>query len=287
VPANKLGGGQAARPYPQYLGIGPSVPGALTGLYNNISNYHAMQLSLRKQLGYGLLADINFTWSKLMDDQDTSGWGSHYGNAYYQDAYNPSANYGPSNFNTPKMFKGYLVYDLPVGNGHQLLNHGIGAAVLGGWKVSSMFIAQSGTPFTPIMATATNSGALDGNWFPNRIGNPHVSNQSINQWFNQLAYATPATNTFGTTRRNSLYGPDFTDIDLSVGKTFAIPRWESAHFEIRMDATNFVNHPSFNTPNNKLSAAALAAGIADPSVGQITSTTNTGRTMQAYGRFSF
>jgi Carboxypeptidase regulatory-like domain/TonB dependent receptor len=287
VPANKLGGGQAARPYPQYLGIGPSVPGALTGLYNNISNYNALQLSLRKQLGYGLLADINFTWSKMMDDQDTSGWGSHYGNAYYQDAYNPSANYGPSNFNTPKMFKGYFVYELPVGNGHQLLNHGIGAAVLGGWKASSMFIAQSGTPFTPIMSSATNSGALDGNWFPNLVGNPHVSHQSINEWFNQLAYATPANNTFGTTRRNSLYGPDFTDIDLSVGKTFAIPGWESAHFEIRVDATNFVNHPSFNAPNNQLSAAALASGIANPSVGQITSTTNTGRTMQAYGRFSF
>ncbi len=287
VPANKLGGGQAARPYPQYLGIGPSVPGALSGLYNNISNYNSMQLSLRKQTGHGLMAEINYTWSKMLDDQDTSGWGSHYGNAYYQDAYNPSANYAPSNFNTPKMFKGYLVYALPVGSGHQLLNHGIGDAVLGGWKASSMFLAQSGTPFTVIMASATNAGALDGNWYPNRVGNPHVSNQSINEWFNQLAYATPANNTFGTNGRNSLYGPDLTDIDLSLGKTFAVPGWEGAHFEIRMDATNFVNHPSFKPPNNQLSAAALASGIANPSVGQITATTNTGRTMQAYGRFSF
>jgi hypothetical protein len=287
VPANKLGGGQAARPYPQYLGIGPSVPGALTGLYNNVSNYNAMQLSLRKQMGFGLLADINFTWSKMLDDQDTSGWGSHYGKAYYQDAYNPSANYGPSNFNSPKMFKGYLVYMLPVGRGHQLMNSGIGDAVLGGWKASSIFLANAGNPFTPIMSSATNAGALDGFWFPNRVGNPKASHQSINQWFNQLAYATPANNTFGNTRRNSLYGPDLTDIDLSIGKVFNIPKWESAHFEIRMDATNFINHPSFNLPNNQLSAAALASGIANPSVGQITQTTQTGRTMQAYGRFSF
>jgi hypothetical protein len=287
VPANKLGGGQAARPYPQYLGIGPSVPGALTGLYTNLSNYNAMQLTLQKQMSYGLLASVNFTWSKMLDDQDTSGWGSHYGSAYYQDAYNPSANYGPSNFNSPRMFKGYLVYFVPIGNGHQLLNQGIGAAVLGGWKVSSIFLANAGTPFTPIMSSATNAGALDGYWFPNRVGNPKAANQSINQWFNQLAYATPANNTFGTTRRNSLYGPDLNDIDLSIGKTFNIPKWESAHFEIRMDATNFINHPSFNLPNNQLSAAALASGIANPSVGQVTSTTQTGRTMQAYGRFSF
>ena len=287
VPADKLGGGQAARPFPQYLGIGPSVPGALSGLYTNISNYDAMQLSLRKQTGFGLIADINFTWSKMLDDQDTSGWGSHYGDAYYQDAYNPSANYGPSNFNSPRMFKGYLVYMLPVGNGHQLMNHGIGDAVFGGWKASSIFLYNAGTPFTPIMSSATNAGALDGYWFPNRVGNPKAANQSINNWFNQLAYATPANNTFGDVRRNSLYGPDLSDIDLSIGKTFSIPKWESAHFEIRMDATNFINHPSFSLPNNQLSAAALASGVANPSVGQITATTQAGRTMQAYGRFSF
>jgi hypothetical protein len=185
------------------------------------------------------------------------------------------------------MFKGYLVYMLPIGSGHQLMNHGIGDAVLGGWKVSSIFLWNAGTPFTPIMSSATNAGALDGFWFPNRVGNPKAQNQSINNWFNQLAYATPANNTFGNVRRNSLYGPDLSDIDLSIGKTFNIPKWESAHFEIRMDATNFINHPSFGLPNNQLSAAALASGIANPSVGQITSTTQTGRTMQAYGRFFF
>jgi Carboxypeptidase regulatory-like domain len=287
VPANKLGGGQAARPYPQYLGIGPSVPSALTGLYTNISNYNAMQLSLHKQMGFGLLADINFTWSKMLDDQDTAGWENYGGTAYYQDAFNPSANYGPSNFNSPRMFKGYLVYMLPVGSGHRLLSHGIGAAALGGWKVSSMFLANAGNPFTLIMSSAANAGALDGYWYPNRVGNPKATKQSINNWFNQLAYATPANNTFGTNGRNTLYGPDLTDVDLSIGKTFNIPKWESAHFEIRMDATNFLNHPSFNLPSNQLSAAALASGIPNPSVGQITATSNSNRTMQAYGRFSF
>jgi hypothetical protein len=238
-------------------------------------------------MGFGLLASVNFTWSKMLDDQDTSGWGSHYGDAYYQDAFNPSANYGPSNFNSPRMFKGYLVYMLPVGHGHQLLNSGIGDAVLGGWKASSIFLINAGTPFTPIMSSATNAGALDGFWFPNRVGNPKASNQSINQWFNQLAYQTTANNTFGNVRRNSLYGPDLSDIDLSLGKTFTIPKWERGHLEIRMDATNFINHPSFGLPNNQLSAAALASGVANPSVGQITKTTQTGRTMQAYARFSF
>ena len=287
VPANKLGQGQSARPYPQYLGIGPSVPGGLTGSYGNISNYDSLQLGLKKRMGYGLSTELSYTWSKLLDDQDTSGWGSHYGNAYYQDAFTPSNNYALSNFNVPQAFKGYVVYDVPLGRGHNYLSSGIGDAILGGWQASSVFIAQSGVPFTVIMASATNSGALDGFWYPNLVGNPSVANQNINNWFNQLAYATPATNTFGNNGRNTLRGPDLTSIDFSLAKTFRIPKFERGGLQIRMDATNIVNHPSFKLPNNQLNAAALAAGTPDPSVGKITDVTVPGRFFQLGARFFF
>jgi hypothetical protein len=88
-------------------------------------------------------------------------------------------------------------------------------------------------------------------------------------------------------RETTNFGTKISSTDLSLGKVFNIPKWESAHFEIRMDATNFLNHPSFGLPNNQLSAAALASGIANPSAGQVTALSNDGRTMQAYRRFSF
>jgi hypothetical protein len=287
LPANKLGQGQAARPFPQYLGIGPSVPGGLTGTYNNISNYDSLQFSLRKQYSHNLTAQLTYVWSKMLDDQDTSGWGSHYGNAPYQDAFNPAANYGLSNFNVPQAFKGYVVYAIPLGKGHKYLNNAVADAVLGGWQASSIFIAQSGNPFTVTMASSTNSGALDGSWYPNVVGNPHVSNPTINQWFNQLAYATPATNTFGNSGRNTLRGPDLTSIDLALAKTFKIPHFERGGLQIRMDATNIVNHPSFNAPNAALTSAALASGVPNPSVGQITGVTVPGRFFQLGARFFF
>src|SRR5216684_3497470 len=93
VPANKLGGGQNARPYPQFAGIGPGAGGARTGLYNGISNYHAAQVLLQKPFSYGLSADLSYTWSRLKDDMDTSGWGNQFGPVYYQNPYTPSANY--------------------------------------------------------------------------------------------------------------------------------------------------------------------------------------------------
>src|SRR6266567_3836674 len=287
VPANKLGGGQAARPFPQFSGIGPGAGGARTGLYTGISNYEAAQVMLKKPFSYGLSADVSYTWSRLKDDMDTSGWGNQFGAVYYQDAYTPSANYALSNFDRPHSFKGSIVYAIPLGRGHQYLNSALGDAALGGWQASTSFVAESGAPFTVVMNSATPSGALDGSLYPNRVGNPHVSNQSIKQWFNQLAYAVPANNTFGNNPRNSLRGPDLTDVDFSLSKSFGIPAWEQGKLQIRMDAINFLNHPSFQNPSNNLNPVALASGTPDPSVGQITATTITGRIVQLSARFSF
>ena len=287
VPANALGGGQSARPYPQFSGIGIGSGGARTGLYSGISNYHALQVLLKKPFGYGFYADLSYTWSRLKDDMDTSGWGNQFGAVYYQDAYTPSANYAVSNFDRPQAFKGSVVYSIPLGRGHQYLNSAAGDAALGGWQASTTFVAESGAPFTVVMNNATNSGALDGSWYPNLIGHPHVSNQSINQWFNQLAYATPATDTFGNNKRNSLRGPDLTDVDFSLAKSFTIPGWEQGKLQLRMDAINILNHPSFINPSNNLNPTALSTGVPDPSVGKITATTITGRVVQVSARFSF
>jgi hypothetical protein len=287
LPASKLGGGQSARPYPQFSGIGIGSGGSRTGLYTGKSNYEAVSVLLHKPFGYGLSAEFAYTWSQLKDDMDSSGWGEQFGSVYYQDAYNPSANYAPSNFNRPNSVKGSLVYAVPLGRGHQYLNSAAGDAALGGWQVSTSFIAESGAPFTVIMNSATPSGALDGSLYPNLVGNPKAIDQSLNTWYNQLAFAAPASNTFGNNPRNSLRGPDLTDVDFSLAKNWSIPGWEQGTFQLRMDAVNFLNHPSFRNPSNNLNPSALTSGVPDPSVGQITATTITGRSIQLSARFSF
>jgi hypothetical protein len=76
-------------------------------------------------------------------------------------------------------------------------------------------------------------------------------------------------------------------VDLSLAKTFKTPKWERAGLELRFDATNFLNHPCFSVPNSQLSSAALASGVANPAIGQITSTTVGGRYLQLGARFFF
>jgi Carboxypeptidase regulatory-like domain len=305
VPANLLmqsvadsSNAQNLRPFPQFTTIGGNA-------YDGISNYDALQLSLTKRFSHGLQFNVNYTWSKMLDDQDSSGWGSRDGGQMWQDAYNPSLNYSLSNFDIPNMFKGDLVYDLPFGKGRQWLNNnGFVDAVLGGWQIATTFVFESGSPFTPLVGTNNNSGALSGNWYPNLIGNPFVSNPSVGNWFNTCtvqqngstyptgctnpAWAVPASGTFGNAGRNILWGPGIEDVDFSLGKNFHFPLpHETGNLQIRFDALDGLNHPNFAAPNNNLGTSG--AGIITGTTGNYNTTNNSfgQRVIQLGARISF
>ncbi len=275
VPYNKLGTSptpQSLRPFPQFLNINGNH-------YNAISNYNSLQLSLQKRFSSGMSFNVNYTWSKMLDEQDSSGWDGNGGTQYWQNAYLPGVNYGYSNLNRTHMFKGNVIYDLPIGKDKKLLNRGGPLDwIAGGWQISSIFLVESGTPYTPTMGTQNLSGALSGNWFPNLVGDPHLSNPTIRRYFNTAAFAQPAPFTFGNSGRNILFGPLMSDIDFSMAKSFMLPRFERGRLQLRLDATNVINHPSFGNPN---------ASIGTPNAGIITTTTVGGRVVQLGARLSF
>ena len=273
---------QSLRPYPQFLAINGN-------LFNARSNYNSAQLTVTKRFSAGLQFDLNYTWSRMLDDQDSSGWGSRDGGQNYQYAYDPRANYAPSNFDIPHMFKGDLTYQLPFGRGRTYMNRGgILDAILGGWQASTLFVLETGRPFTVTVGTNNNSGALGGKWYPNLVGDPSVANPSVAQWFDPTAFAIPAKGTFGNSGRNTLRGPGIQDVDFSLGKNFHIPLWgEGGNLQLRFDALNVMNHPNYDIPN---------AGIGTGNVGTITSLTNNysttdnafgPRKLQLGARFSF
>jgi hypothetical protein len=285
VPESKLApNDQTSRPFPQFgtINISGTSPGE-----SAVSNYNSLQAVIEKRMSYGLNFSFNYTWSHFMDDLDSSGWGSHSGTSNWQNAFNPSANYGNSNFDVRNAFKGYIAYQLPFGHGKQFLNNNwLLDEVIGGWQIASSMVIQTGQPFTPTMANNTNSYSLANNnfdWFPNVVGNSRLSGRGIQQWFNEAAFAVPANGTFGNERRNQLYGPGLNTVNLSLGKTFNI--WEQVHLQIRADANNAFNHASFGLPNGSLSL--LSSGAISTGTSTITSTTVPGRTMQLTGRLTF
>jgi hypothetical protein len=63
---------------------------------------------------------------------------------------------------------------------------------------------------------------------------------------------------------------------MSFGKTFTV--WRESKFELRCDASNALNHPSFGQPD---------ATIGPGHVGAVTSLTVYGRSAQLIGKLSF
>jgi hypothetical protein len=127
----------------------------------------------------------------------------------------------------------------------------------------------------------------NGKWYPNLVGSPSLSDRGgshgTNQWFNEAAYTQPTPGTLGNNGRNSLNGPGLTNVNFSLGKSF--PIWENVRFQLRADAQNIFNHPSFGLPNGVLTLNP--SGAVTTGTSTIRSTTVGGRTMQLSGRITF
>lgn len=269
---------------------------SISGSTNNaISNYNSLQASVSRRLAAGLSFDFNYTWSHFLDDQDSSGFGSHSGpqNRQFEDA--PS-NYSNSNFDVRNAFKGRVVYELPFGKGKMFMNHNwLLDEFLGGYQISSTMQLSSGNPFSVFAANqndySVNGGAQP---FPNyAVGTSTkpAGKRSIFEWYNPAAFTLPADGTFGNVRRNALYGPGIEYVNMSAGKKFDIHG--SVKLQIRLDATNVFNHPSFGQPNGDLTTVS-GQQVGQPfqqsqfgTTGQITGVQVGGRDLQAGIRLEY
>jgi outer membrane receptor protein involved in Fe transport len=241
--------------------------------YTGWSNYNALQLRLQKRMSFGLNFQFNYAWSKSLDTGTGNGHGS--GVDIYQNAYDPHLNYGLSDFNAANTFVGQVVYELPFGRGRQFALRGPLDQIAGGWRLSSLFQWHSGVPFTPVIQNSVAPGIDPGLapslsagsfLYPQQVGDSKVSNPTIHGWFNPAAFANPAPGTFGNTHRNTLIGPGFANVNLSIAKEFSL--YERLKLEIRGDAYNASNHINYANPNANV--GYVGGVLADPTAGTIT-----------------
>ena len=247
------------RQYPQF-GQG--------GLYTNAGNssYHALQLTLEKRFSIGLTFLSTYTWSKLIDDGNVSS------NSFsVQNPFNLAADRGPSAYDVTQRSVTSFTYELPFGRQRRF-----GGSIpkpldyaLGGWQVAGIFTKQTGFPFsvTESADPSNTGGGFD--YRPNVIGNPDVSNQSIQNWFNASAFAHPAAYTFGNAGRNILRAPGLTNLDLSLLKKFNFT--ERIYLQFRAEAFNIANHPHFLAPDANIDDANVGKifGASDPRILQL------------------
>jgi outer membrane receptor protein involved in Fe transport len=280
VPQSALSSSSTCSNSPTAFPLFCSIDGSL---YDGYSNYNALQLRLQKRTSYGLNFVFNYAWAKTMDSG--TGSGNDTGVDLWQNAFNVAQNYGLSKLDVRNTINGSATYELPFGVGKSFALHGITDAFLGGWRMTGVFQIHSGIPYTPttsdngqdLSGSAANQCSCGFQWLPNQVASASVPNRSINEWFNPAAFATPAPGTFGTIRRDSLIGPNWRDLDLSLGKSFRLI--EGARLEIRADSVNAFNHPNFSQPD-----AATGTGVAG---GGVITSANGAREIQLGGRITF
>lgn len=275
-------------PFPQFASILFVESGAN-------SSYNSLQLRSEKRTRNGLSLLLAYTYSKSFDDI-SSVFGGSVGAGLPQNSQDLAGDRGPSDFNAVHRFSGSFVYDLPV---HRMWKNGPGR-LLNNWQASGIFTAQSGSPFTVVLAgSSTSAGAAFGNPArPNLVGSPFVAGmvaanpgcaapsrvRTPQAWFNPCMFKNPlqgiipGTFEFGTEGRNILTGPGYTDLDFGLAKSIALGS-ETHRLEFRGDFFNLFNHPNFDIPNHVFSCPTTGAICGQP--GQ------PGQPSQLYGGANF
>ena len=245
--------------------------GAIRSLWwNGGSSYHAAEVGITKRMSKGFQLQGSYTWSKSIDTNSTGAGADSFGNSFSSlHWYDLGLNKSVSDFNTPHALSVSGTWDVPGPN----VSPELARKVLKGWELGSIFTAQSGQPFSVLVAgDAVGQNSSDPFSFPSRssancksLVNPGSRDNYIklncfsmpvapsqafyNQHCNPQTLFPVCSNMLGNAKRNILAGPGFANLDFSIYKNTPFPRI-SEHFttQLRVEFFNVLNHTNFAPP---------------------------------------
>lgn len=219
--------------------------GAINQLNTNAnSHYNSLQVALRQQLWHGLAANLNYTWSRAIDDASSY--------TAPMDSYNLALDKGNSAFDTRHIVTGFISYELPQ------LGH-FAPRLTRGWQLNSLLTFTSGSPIN--ITTGKNTDLTGENKDRvNLIGNPFANVPVLTgtlamQYLNPAAFALPASGTYGNLGRDAIYGPGFGSADFSIFKHTRIT--ERIMSELRIEILNLFNRTNWASPTTSFSSASF------------------------------
>ena len=237
------------------------------------SHYNGLQLSAMKQLGHGLQGQVNYTFSRCMDEVSNGGFLQFSAASILAPLPGElRRDYGPCDYDVRHNLDAQYVYQLPI----KTKNHALGYLV-NGWQLSGTFFWHSGLPFSVLSTpySANGNGIVQGGGpqFASVVpGVPIYANHPIPgvtqlgtiQWLNPDAFIStvdpstggcyggdsPENCQFGTSGRNAFRGPNFFWSDFYLTKMFALT--ERVKLRVEGQFFNVFNHPNFGLPSNVL-----------------------------------
>ncbi len=197
---------------------------------------------------------------------------------------NIRADWGPATYDVRNAGVMNVTYDLPFGNGKQMLNgvSGWENNVVGGWTVNSIVTIQSGFPFTPQLSfNPSNDGdsknPVRPSWNPAFTG--PVILGGTTQWFNPEAFSVPAQGTFGNVGRNVLDRPRTRNLGFFSSEGYASIRTDESSVP-RGDFQSFEQNEPEYTQLIVFTSATATPAQASPVAGTFTGTSTFSRQVQ-------
>ena len=231
------------------------------------SNYNAFQLQYRRPLVSRVQALLNYTYSHSLDNASNDVIAG-----LTNTVISAANDYGSSDFDVRHSFSGALTFAVP-----SLGTSGAIAALTKDWSLDTVVVARTGFPYNATVLAPSSLGASTIR--PDRVteqpfyvygaqcaqvfgpasqgGNGALEAGQVcpgGKGLNPAAFdatSPMAGNRQGTLGRNAIPGFGLTQVDLSIGRKFAITERLNAQF--RVDAFNLFNHPNFTNPGGFLS----------------------------------
>ncbi|HEX7957465.1 MAG TPA: carboxypeptidase-like regulatory domain-containing protein, partial [Pyrinomonadaceae bacterium] len=279
------------QPFPQFSG-------AINVLENNDrSRYNALEVQFSRRYTGGFAFQASYTLSKSEDTRSydpaltllgrsASGTTATFLSSNTPlDLRNRDANWAASDFDRRHAIQGYFTLDLPFGRGRRWAHdlHPVLDRVIGGFEMAGIVRWYSGRPFTVYSGISSVSQVVQSpascNGCTADMGRV-VLEGGRNFFFTQdqrnMFFAPPAGE-LGNTGRNFFRGPSLFQLDMTVGKRLRFD--ESKNLELRVEAQNLTNTPSFDFPTAVISNSNF--GLVGGSV------VSTSRKIQVAAKFTF
>ncbi len=218
-----------------------------------------------------------YTWSRSFDNQSDPLAGDF--DLLFASAVDPSTNLGFAAFTQSYDFRidraasdfdqrhSAVLYSIwsPSGLGTNRFL----AVLTHGWNLSQTGVWRSGRPYT--VYGDGRSGVFLNNRANQICGSGYAIDEPEPGFGRRLLRrdcfaVTGNGNELGSVGRNAIYGPGTRYLDVSIARSFAIPKWrESARLVLRADSYNVLNHANLNNPENKRFCPEFSAMIVAPS----------------------
>lgn len=216
----------------------PSCPSGYTYYTSGgTSNREAGILQLRRRLHDGLTVQLQYTYSKSIDDAAALGGGSL--GSVAQNWLDLSGERGPSNFDQRHLANITLQYTSGMGVGGGGLLSGWRGRLIKDWTILDRINVGTGLPLTPIYSRLVPGTGIPGIVRADYTGTP-LYDAPAGYLLNLAAVTAPAPGQWGNAGRDSITGPGQFSMNASMARAFRLT--ERFTLNLRFDATNPLNH---------------------------------------------